>query len=293
MSASDDRDADYWLDTARRTAKNPGGWLYVAEMLKDGADKLLDAHLRATEEWQQAFAESHPDELASTLAELQLGPFLTPIYLMLCGLSLENLGKGIAIARDPALVEPDASGKVVSWGHLSRALLTNHAIGFDEQEGELIDRLAMFVQWAGRYPVPRFARELSSRRIFELPGDRDAIDALYQRLHAELVAAAPLHGERLEQERVERGVTYHATLSRLPTIDRDGVVYHLGENESSEVGLATYCGTCHTQLNLAPRTPAAICGCGDFHYSWEWYDGSVGRVLPGNDVLHRSEIPTA
>src|SRR3954454_1459408 len=95
-----DPDEAYWFDHARNAAQNPEGWRYAAEMLKVGADKLLEAHVAETERMQKTFLGSG-SRFPELLADLQVGPFLTPIYLMLSGLAIENLVKGIAVARNP------------------------------------------------------------------------------------------------------------------------------------------------------------------------------------------------
>ena len=55
--------------------------------------------------------KSELPDLAETLADVQTAPFLWPVYLQLAGLALENLAKGIAVARDPSLVAPDSKGR--------------------------------------------------------------------------------------------------------------------------------------------------------------------------------------
>jgi hypothetical protein len=296
VSNSSDKDVDaaYWFDHARNAAQNPEGWRYAAEMLKVGADKLLDAHMEARAKVQDAFLRSG-GEVSELLADMDGGPFLTPIYLMLSGLAIENLAKGIAVARNPQHGEPNAKGEVVAWGHLSRDLLTGLRIKVDADDGALVDRLSLFVEWAGRYPVARSVARMSFQQQlhFTYPVDRDAIDALFQRLDEELGAALPLHLERRERELLKRGVEAYSRLEVLPTEESDGVAYFVDEGEAPQGWVATNCVACRKQINLGARTPAALCGCGDFHYAWIWWDGALQRTLPGNDVLPASQIPRA
>jgi hypothetical protein len=132
-----------------------------------------------------------------------------------------------------------------------------------------------------------------AERHFTYSVDRDAIDAFFQRLDDELVAALPLHLERRERELRERGVEFYARLGVLPTEESEGVLYFVDEDAAAQGWVATHCGACRKQINLGARTPAALCECGDFHYAWIWWDGSLRRALPGNDVLSASQIPSA
>lgn len=289
--AEHDEETRYWLEQVQATAANPDGWGFVAETLKTGADELLAVHQRSLEEWRQLFAQARPESPAETFAEIQLGPFLVPVYLMLAGLALENLAKAIGVSRKPELAEPNSQGKIANLGHIRRSLFARLEIDLADDEAELVDRLEPFVRWAGRYPTPLSAQELAGQRSFVIPCDPAAIDALFARLQAELQAVRPHHAERMERERIERGLAAYARLSMLPTTEAGGVVQFIQEDELSEAGSWTTCLSCGKSFSLAPRTPAALCGCGNFHYGWEWYDGSLNRFLFRTDALRESEIP--
>jgi len=70
-----------------------------------------------------------------------------------CGLALENLAKGICIARDPNVVKDDRYvGHAI---HLLLDLLNHAKVTLSKEESELVERLETFVIWAGRYPIPR------------------------------------------------------------------------------------------------------------------------------------------
>jgi hypothetical protein len=229
-----DRERDYWLEQAEATAKNPGGWLASAEALMRSAD-LLQAE--SDQEWLRltlAWDKSEWPDLAEELADVQAAPFLWPVYLRLAGLALENLAKGIAVARDPSLVAPDSKGRLIrKWGHINAALFSKLGIELGAEETALVERLGVYVEWAGRYPVPRFAMKLQSARTFHRGSDPVAIGNLYERLHAELVRAAPAHGERGEQERKERGLEAYAVLRGLPTQEVDGATTYVAETAAA------------------------------------------------------------
>jgi hypothetical protein len=98
-----DRDAHYWLEQGEATAQNPGGWLYTADALKRAAEVLLAASDADRLKLIEAFSKGTFPSAAEELAEAAGAPFLSPIYLQLSGLAIENLAKGIAVAKDPSL----------------------------------------------------------------------------------------------------------------------------------------------------------------------------------------------
>ena len=289
-----DRDRDYWIEQAEATAQNPGGWLATAEALKRSADLVF---AESDQEWLRAYLaweKSEWPDLAETLADVQAAPFLWPVYLQLAGLALENLAKGIAVARDPSLVAPDSKGRLVrKWGHINAALFSKLGIELDAEEAALVERLGVYVEWAGRYPVPRFAMQLRSARTFHRGSAPVAIHDLYERLHAELVAAMPAHAERGEQERKERGLEAYAVLRGLPTQEIDGATTYVAEAEPEQPAAAVVCIACETTFLLSLRYPGAYCGCGDLHWLKLRYDGSLGRVIPVTETLYRDEIDAA
>jgi hypothetical protein len=84
------------------------------------------------------------------------------IALMLEGLAVEMFAKAIRVSRDPGLIRGG------QWtgpkGHRLPGLLA--AVGFElasPVERDLVARLAAFVSWAGRYPIPKDYRESKPR----------------------------------------------------------------------------------------------------------------------------------
>jgi hypothetical protein len=186
-----DRETRYWLEQAQATAQNPGGWLHTADALKRSADVLLATSDEDRRELVEAFSKGEWPSIADELADVAGAPFLWPVYLQLAGLAIENLAKGISIARDPTITEPDKGDRLFKWGHISAKLFDQLEIPLDEKERALVDGLSVYVEWAGRYPVPRFALKLAGRRTFERTGDAPSINALFERLRSELLAIAP------------------------------------------------------------------------------------------------------
>jgi hypothetical protein len=146
------------------------------------------------------------------------------------------------------------------------------------------------VAWVGRYPVPRFARDLAGGRTFDPIEDRVAIDALFERLRSELLEVAPAHEERKEHERQQRGRNALQTLTTLPKTDDQGITVFMADDQPVQPASAVTCVTCHETLMLSPNQPGGFCKCGDFHWYELPYDGSLGRHIPMTEVLHRNEF---
>jgi len=90
-----------------------------------------------------------------------------PMYMMLAGLALENLLKGIQIARDPRLVLPSPSKRTALLAstltrHLDLNLVRDAGVRLSPEEADLVERLSVFVVWGGRYPVPKDALAMKS-----------------------------------------------------------------------------------------------------------------------------------
>ena len=103
--------------------------------------------------------------------------------MLLAGLSLESLTKGIFIGRHPEVVGPDSFDlkRVVpgKGGHdLSHLLKQVYTPSQDELD--LIERLSESVVWAGKYPIHRKAKD----SIFPsfVTSDFDGVNSLFQRL---------------------------------------------------------------------------------------------------------------
>lgn len=119
----------------------------------------------------------------------EAGIDLSAPIMMLNGLALETLVKALAAARSGSSpLKMDGMGA----SHRTRAMLDTLGIQVSEMEEELILRLETYVQWAGKYPTPRDAREVLPKTLksgrtthpaysmFRL--DEEVFVALYSRL---------------------------------------------------------------------------------------------------------------
>ncbi len=155
--------------------KDVQAWLAQAKELKMAADALLP-HLKE--------ALSMPPAL--TGVQEKRFAFLHS-YMLLTGLALENLIKGVLIGRDPNLVNQDKLISPISsrGGHA----ITEGAekiINLETHELHLLRRMEEYLFWAARYPLPlRSGVYLNSEnqqlRTFR-SNDPDLIDDLFNKL---------------------------------------------------------------------------------------------------------------
>ena len=99
-------------------------------------NKSSDLHTAASALWQSR-AESH-SQTESDLREI------TPVYYMLCGLSLELMYKAIIVAK----------GGEFKLNHKLIPLAERAGIDLDKTLRGLFELLTESVEWDGKYPVP-------------------------------------------------------------------------------------------------------------------------------------------
>jgi hypothetical protein len=130
------------------TGQEPHAWLMEATQLKRAADLVRQELMKVFAAFPQGFtAHSRP-------------PFedisLFKSYMLLSGLALENLAKGILIGRNSTVVTPET---FTLKGHNLLWLARQVAAPLSEHELDLLARLTAFVEWAGRYPIHLRAAE--------------------------------------------------------------------------------------------------------------------------------------
>ena len=115
-------------------------------------------------------------------------------YLMLSGFALENLLKGILVAREPTLTDKIVSKKIKH--HKLEDLFKLVGIEIDETESVMVERLTESIIWAGRYPIPLLKDDMVLRKrtlgytdqggywekAQDWPGDNELIEQLWSRL---------------------------------------------------------------------------------------------------------------
>jgi len=172
----------FWEKQFQAGACWPLSWLLMASSLHRAACIIWE---QVEEDWKH---QQDPEKLA------QSGyiPRLTPVFMLLAGLTIENLVKGIRVSQESAL---DKKGKFRFNKHNLVNLLEQSSITLSDDERDLVERLTQYIQWGGRYPVPLktsdfVPRSWPSGEITPLPqinySDGPAIFALMDRLEYEL-----------------------------------------------------------------------------------------------------------
>jgi len=130
------------------------GWGSSAQILRDAADALFRFHYQAL--WRLAIEQD---------VDLQI--------LMLAGLSIENLAKGLWIQQNAGRF-PMMRGRLPSElkGHERTVeLLRDAKVPITTRERAFVRKLQAFVVWEGRYPVPmrveRLTEDVFQRDEFE------------------------------------------------------------------------------------------------------------------------------
>jgi hypothetical protein len=233
----------------------PEQWLGTAERLERAAALMPVMTFEEHRDWfGQLLSPDEPRAGSFITNDVTPSLLFWPVRMMLLGLALENLAKGLIVASRPPTIE--ASRVVYPWrgGHLSRDLLERDlGLTLTPTEQLVVDTLAEFVNWAGRFPAPREAPEVEQRWESEL---ELVYWSLSRRLRVDLKLTARAR-HRVDIENQLRASHKAA--------DKDGLVTFAAETADSSPRLEVACD-CGSFFELSPRQPAVICLCGKlFH----------------------------
>jgi hypothetical protein len=143
-----------------KAAQNPRAWLCSAERLRDAADIILRdqqqfevAYFRAHEQaTQEALTIAYLEGSNSGTAEIRCRPPNYPPAQLLYAYAIENLLKGLIVAKDATLINADSLAKTLR-SHNLRSLCETAGIQVFAQEEPVLKALSELSTWAGRYPV--------------------------------------------------------------------------------------------------------------------------------------------
>lgn len=148
-----------WGQAHFRFAQSPMSWLLTAETLIDAAtqtyftaaeqaEKFEAASQTATEKATAALDGSENGIASEEILEAE--PKFLPAF-MLYGFALENLLKGVLVARDANLVGDKKIN--VPKTHDLVALADLAKISLSTTQRDLLKRLSTITTWSGRYPA--------------------------------------------------------------------------------------------------------------------------------------------
>jgi hypothetical protein len=142
-------------------------WHRMAESLKLSATAVAEAwDRRRCEQFQRGRLD---------LSDLADEPM---VAMLLAGLALENLAKGLVIRREG--LDGAALPKGLSK-HETRRYLDRAKVDLSTAEQKLVSRLEAYVVWAGRYPVPKHRLIDMGTRGLGLP-ELEKVLKLYDRI---------------------------------------------------------------------------------------------------------------
>lgn len=145
--------SEFWTAQTAKTARDPEAWrstvmdIHTAALALRAAITAKDdgvRHLAVTPIARRRADRVHPN------------PALWRIYLLLAGLALENLAKSVIVGQHPELVTREGLSR--DWpgtGHRLRELFRRAGINLSWEETRLVLGLQRYVEWGGRYPVPK------------------------------------------------------------------------------------------------------------------------------------------
>jgi hypothetical protein len=172
-----------WLQTAR----TPEAWLCSAERLKHAADVLRENC------WPRNRTDHNHDAAFSDHC-------YGPVYMLISGLAIESVIKGIIIATNPNLVEEQKmNGEIL--GHDLVQLFQKTGILKCNSDNDLLLRLQNYVENFGRYPVTRYKHDMAQKASTRFCSvDFGKVDRFWKRLlkHYEKIEKGKQMGNGLE-----------------------------------------------------------------------------------------------
>ena len=163
MTGLSDRDAEkerleWEFELLGRGAFN---WILSAMALLSAADLTYERYTAAAQlhgalTYRDASGVLRAVERPLSASEVDLLPEtrLGPVAIMLLGLGLENLTKGLMIHASPELVSRDRGIHQQLKSHKLEDLVAACADPSHVDERRALGIISQFVNWAGRYPIP-------------------------------------------------------------------------------------------------------------------------------------------
>lgn len=155
----------------------PEFWYTYAHELADAADAIF----RKSKSQFVGYIYKNKD--GSTTQTRR--PLVSRPVLLLYGLSIENLLKGLLISEKPELLQGGKLSKHLQGHDLVKLCRRLESIQFDDSELKLLELLSDVVPYHGRYPVPRGAESIKPEQYIS-ESVHNACRALFKRLEMQL-----------------------------------------------------------------------------------------------------------
>jgi hypothetical protein len=153
----------------------PDGWMGYAEELKEAADLLWGhAHSGRTVGLRRNDVEGETHRIDK--------PSVLRTYILLSGLALENILKGLAVSGDPSLINKGKLDRRIKTHHLLDLVGLCDGLSLSEAETEVCRVAQEAIPYWGRYPVPRTFKAIKPEQVADFDYHVTFND-LYERLH--------------------------------------------------------------------------------------------------------------
>ena len=180
--------ADEFFKNQFNKIGGPVNWFYIGQLLKHSADVIFGEFEKG---WQAFLAAKDEPQTFEQLRQWR-------VYMFLSGLALENILKGIWVARDKKIIQDGKFSAQTKKGLHSLNWLVNQInnlsppsdqISLNQDEELLLEELTTFIRWAGRYPIPKRYQETIPRGFLGAktgrqsvgPHSKQLIDKLFER----------------------------------------------------------------------------------------------------------------
>lgn len=131
---------------------SPDNWLKYAQELKESAVAM----------WK---VQGKIIEINTETGEKIERPSISRVFILCCGLSIENLLKAYLVAIKPDLINKGFLDKILREHNLLNLSSICKDISFEKNEIELMDILSEAIPYWGRYPIPLHFNQLKTERI--------------------------------------------------------------------------------------------------------------------------------
>lgn len=134
----------------------PEYWYSYAQELAETADQIY----RSSKQQWIAYLYRSADGSVRTARR----PFVSRPVLLLYGLSIENLIKGLLISENPSFLEGGKLSKHLLGHDLLKLAGRLRSINIEAADYDLLALLSDVVPYLGRYPVPKSAQDLKPEK---------------------------------------------------------------------------------------------------------------------------------
>jgi hypothetical protein len=155
----------------------PEFWYSYAHELADTAEQIY----KESKDQRIVYSIDHADGEHEFYAR----PLVSRPVLLMHGLSLENLIKGLLISEEPTLLSRGKLSKHLLGHDLVKLAERLNTVQLDVEERNLLSLLSDIVPYHGRYPVPKTAQDLKPERYIS-DDIHQACKALFDRLELQL-----------------------------------------------------------------------------------------------------------